>query len=81
MTTAGAGDGDDAAVGGAVGARVGVGAAVGAGVGVGTGVGVTFGVGDGLGDGGAVPVFKVHDVVGGNGAPHVCPNGVQNPTW
>ena len=58
-----------------------LGVSVGAGVGVGTGVGVTLGVGDGLGDGGAVPVFKVHDVVGGNGAPHVCPNGVQNPTW
>ena len=32
-------------------------------------------------DGGGVPVFCVQDVVGGNGAPHVCPNGVQNPTW
>jgi hypothetical protein len=33
-----------------------------------------------MGDGGGEPVFEVQYLVGGNGAPHVLPNGVQNPT-
>ena len=48
-------------------------------MGVGVGDGVELGVGVSLGDGGGDPVFMVQDVVGGNGAPHVAPYGVQKP--
>ena len=51
------------------------------GVGVGAGVGVGSGVGVATGVGGGVPVFDVQYVLGGKGAPHVFPYGVQKPFW
>jgi hypothetical protein len=65
----------------AVGAGVGVGGTVGTGVPVGAGVGVGGGEGVMLGDGGGDPVADVHEVLGGKGAPHVKPKGVQKPVW
>ena len=93
---AGVSVGAGVAVGAAVGAGVGAGAGVwvgagvcvGAGVGTAGGLGVGGSVGSGVGvisgvgvGGGGEPVFIVHDVVGGKGAPQVSPKGVQKPVW